>query len=226
MSRFLQHGVKMWAATEAQMNAVERIQYYAEELDAEAPAELAADPPVGAWPTQGAITLRGVRMAYYKGPDVLRGLSFEVAAREKVGIVGRTGGGKTSLIAALFRIVELKEGRIEFDGVDIATLGLHTLRSRLSVIPQDPVVFNDTVRYNLDPFQSYSDAELWSCLEKVQLKERLQDRAGLVDQGAGDHQTAARADAVALRPVQDREPALRAAIAAIQCRGFRPEAAC
>ena len=101
---------------------------------------------------------------------MLRDISTQVKGGEKVGIVGRTGAGKSSLTLALFRIVEPAEGRILIDGLDIGRLGLHDLRSRLTIIPQDPVLFSGNLRMNLDPFGRHSDEEIWRALEHAHLK--------------------------------------------------------
>ena len=102
---------------------------------------------------------------------ILKNVSFEVNANEKVGIVGRTGAGKSSLTLALFRIIEPSDGNIVIDDIDVTKLGLYDLRSRLTIIPQDPALFTGTLRMNLDPFQQYSDAQLWRALESAHLKD-------------------------------------------------------
>lgn len=110
-------------------------------------------------------------MRYREGLDlVLRGINFSVNAEEKIGIVGRTGAGKSSLTLALFRIIEAADGKIIIDDVDISQIGLHSLRSRLTIIPQDPVLFSGSLRMNIDPFNSYSDDAVWSALENSHLK--------------------------------------------------------
>lgn len=102
-------------------------------------------------------------------PPVLKGLTFRSESNERVGVVGRTGAGKSSLTLALFRFLEARSGSIHIDGLDISTIKLHDLRSRLAIIPQDPVLFSGTVRSNLDPFDKHTDAELRDSLERVHL---------------------------------------------------------
>lgn len=104
---------------------------------------------------------------------VLQRVSFKVQPGDKVGIVGRTGSGKSSLIVTLFRLVEPYEGAIMLDGVDLLQMGLTDLRSRLAAIPQDPVLFSGSLRGNLDPYNRHTDAELWDALEQVALKVRM-----------------------------------------------------
>ena len=104
---------------------------------------------------------------------VLKNVSFETQACEKIGIVGRTGAGKSSLIVALFRLTELESGKISIDGKNCAQMGLHDLRKKISIIPQDPILFSTTLRQNLDPFDQYEDSEVWSALEQVNLNFRF-----------------------------------------------------
>lgn len=101
---------------------------------------------------------------------MLRGITFKCNTLEKIGIVGRTGAGKSSLTLSLFRIIEAAGGKIIIDGIDISTIGLHSLRSRLTIIPQDPVLFSGSLRMNIDPFNSYSDDAIWTALEQSHLK--------------------------------------------------------
>ena len=164
---------------EANMNSVERISHYAKELPIENPKELVNDPLH--WPSSGKIEFKNVKMAYRQGlPHVLKGINLVINSGEKIGIVGRTGSGKSSLLVALMRLVEF-EGIIEIDGINISDIGLHTLRTKLSIVPQDPVLFSGTIRSNLDKFKKYSDAELWQVLERVGIKSVITESKGQLD---------------------------------------------
>ena len=174
---FLKHGVKMIAAVEAQMNSVERILFYAENIEPEAPDVIEGVDPEESWPSKGAIEIKDMSLRYRDGPEVLKHLNVTIEAGEKIGVVGRTGSGKSSLMNALFRIVELANGSITIDGKDISKMGTLPLRSTLSIIPQDPVLFSNTLKYNLDPFKTCSDEELWSVLEKVRLGDVIRKLA-------------------------------------------------
>ena len=166
--QMIQFTVRQLAEMENAMNATERIHYYGHELDEEPPLHLADVP--SSWPQHGAIVFDAVQMRYRAGlPLVLRGLNMSIAGGERIGIVGRTGAGKSSIMSALFRLVELSGGSIRIDGVNIATVGLHDLRSRLAIIPQDPTLFRGTVRSNLDPFHEHTDLALWSALRQSDL---------------------------------------------------------
>ncbi|KAK6034301.1 ABC transporter, ATP-binding protein [Cooperia oncophora] len=119
---------------------------------------------------------------YRPGLDlVVKSLSARIGPHEKIGIVGRTGAGKSSVTLALFRVIEPCEGRIVIDGIDIAKLGLHDLRRHLTIIPQDPVLFSGTLRFNLDPFGSHSDSEIWNALEMANLKPFALEQHGQLD---------------------------------------------
>ncbi|KAF8247575.1 hypothetical protein K440DRAFT_294896 [Wilcoxina mikolae CBS 423.85] len=160
----LQWMIRQLAEVENAMNATERIHYYGTELPEEAALRTNAQIPPS-WPEHGAIEFRDVAMRYRDGlPLVLKNLTLSIPGGSRVGIVGRTGAGKSSITATLFRLVELTAGSILIDGVDISTLGLATLRSKLSIIPQDPTLFKGSIRSNLDPFQQHSDADLLSAL--------------------------------------------------------------
>ncbi|KAF8332583.1 P-loop containing nucleoside triphosphate hydrolase protein [Cantharellus anzutake] len=126
--------------------------------------------PLPEWPSRGEIEFKDVVMSYRPGlPPVLKGLSLNVKSGEHVGIVGRTGAGKSTIMATLYRLVELTSGTITIDDVDISTLGLSELRSKIAIIPQDPNLFSGTLRSNLDPFGLYEDARLWDALKRAQL---------------------------------------------------------
>ncbi|KAJ7036806.1 multidrug resistance-associated ABC transporter [Mycena alexandri] len=160
--------VSFFATNEQNMNSVERIITYAE-LPAEGDPTTPNDPP-SSWPERGEVKFKNVEMAYREGlPLVLKGCSFDVRPGEKVGIVGRTGAGKSSLLQALFRMVELQSGSIEIDGHNIAEVGLDVLRGRLALVPQDSVLFLGTLRENLDPEGSKTDSELLSVLQRAWL---------------------------------------------------------
>ncbi|XP_019631605.1 PREDICTED: multidrug resistance-associated protein 4-like [Branchiostoma belcheri] len=179
--------VKQSAEVENQMTSVERVVSYTH-LEKEPPRILHPRPPSD-WPSRGRIHLNNVTMRYGKElPPALNNVSVSISPGEKIGIVGRTGAGKTSLIMSLFRLVE-SDGTTVIDGHVTTEVGLKDLRSRMTVIPQDPVLFKSSLRQNLDPFSEHSDTELWAALEEVQLKqvvEKLPEGldTGLVEFGA------------------------------------------
>ena len=156
--------VRMTSEVETNIVAVERLKEYSE-TQREANWEKESDEKLKTWPVKAKIQFKNASARYREGlPLVLKNLSFEVEAEEKVGIVGRTGAGKSSVTLALFRIIELDSGQICIDDIDIATMGLHCLRNKLTIIPQEPVLFSGSLRMNLDPFNTYSDEELWKAL--------------------------------------------------------------
>uniref|UniRef100_A0AAQ5ZXT7 Multidrug resistance-associated protein 4 n=1 Tax=Amphiprion ocellaris TaxID=80972 RepID=A0AAQ5ZXT7_AMPOC len=167
------------AEVENMMTSVERVVEYTE-LKSEAPWETQRRPPPD-WPSKGLVTFEQVSLSYSTdGPIILKDISATFEPNEKVGIVGRTGAGKSSLISALFRLAE-PQGKISIDGVVTSEIGLHDLRKRMSIIPQDPVLFADTVRKNLDPFNQHSDEDLWKALEEVQLKSVVEELPGKLE---------------------------------------------
>uniref|UniRef100_A0A5G2RCQ7 Multidrug resistance-associated protein 4 n=1 Tax=Sus scrofa TaxID=9823 RepID=A0A5G2RCQ7_PIG len=168
--------VRQSAEAETMMISVERVTEYLD-LEKEAPWEYKHRPPPS-WPQQGDIDFSNVSFRYSSdGPLVLKDLIPLIDLRKKVGIVGRTGAGKSSLVSALFRLSRPK-GEIWIDGIWTATIGLHDLRKKMTVVPQEPVLFIGTMRKNLDPFNEHTDEELWNALEEVQLKEAVEGLPG------------------------------------------------
>ncbi|TPX53868.1 hypothetical protein CcCBS67573_g09639 [Chytriomyces confervae] len=168
--------VRKYSGIEMRMNAVERVNEYSE-IEQERAFTIEENRAPLNWPSKGSIQVSNLEMRYAPDlPPVLRNISFSVKGAEKVGIVGRTGAGKSSLSLSLFRIVEATQGTICIDGIDISTLGLFDLRSRMTMIPQDPVLFAGTIRSNLDPFNLYDDAAVWSCLKDVRFFDSMQSK--------------------------------------------------
>ncbi|XP_038107556.1 multidrug resistance-associated protein 1-like [Culex quinquefasciatus] len=168
ISAVLSFLVRMTAEVETNIVAVERLEEYTV-LPRE--AEWQVGTVDKAWPIDGNVDFNNYKIRYREGLDlVIRGISLSVKGGEKIGIVGRTGAGKSSLTLGLFRIVEAAGGEIVIDGLDISKMGLHQLRSRLTIIPQDPVLFSGNLRMNVDPFKDYSDDQVWKALELSHLK--------------------------------------------------------
>ncbi|RKP25263.1 P-loop containing nucleoside triphosphate hydrolase protein [Syncephalis pseudoplumigaleata] len=167
--------IRIYGYVEMNMNSIERVAEYLE-IEQEAPAIVEDNRVDEHWPETGEVKVEGLMVQYTQdhGP-VIQDLSFAVQPGERVGIVGRTGAGKSTLALSLFRFVEASSGRIIIDNVDISKIGLHDLRSHLTIIPQDPVLFNGTIRSNIDPFSAYDDEAIWAALR----------RSHLID--AGDH---------------------------------------
>lgn len=156
--------------------SVERLNQYMH-IPSEAPEVIEGSRPPPNWPAVGRVDIHDLQIRYRPDtPLVLRGINCTFEGGHKIGIVGRTGSGKTTLIGALFRLVEPAGGKIIVDGIDISTIGLHDLRSHFGIIPQDPTLFNGTVRYNLDPLSQHTDHEIWEVLGKCQLREAVQEK--------------------------------------------------
>ncbi|XP_027334133.1 putative ABC transporter C family member 15 [Abrus precatorius] len=166
---------------ENKMISVERILQYTK-IASEAPLVIEDRRPPSNWPEIGTICFKNLQIRYAEHlPSVLKNITCTFPGRKKIGVVGRTGSGKSTLIQALFRIVEPREGSIVIDNVDICKIGLHDLRSRLSIIPQDPALFEGTVRGNLDPLQQYSDIDVWEALDKCQLGHLVRAKEDKLD---------------------------------------------
>lgn len=162
--------VVVFTQVEQNMNSAERVMDYVYKIPQERPYEISETRPPPEWPQNGEIRFINVDFAYREGlPLTLRNINADIKPHEKIGICGRTGAGKSSIMVALFRIAELTSGSIMIDGIDVSTLGLHELRSNLSIIPQDPVLFKGTIRSNLDPFETKTDDELWDTLRRADI---------------------------------------------------------
>ncbi|KAJ3063483.1 hypothetical protein HDU98_000727 [Podochytrium sp. JEL0797] len=166
--------IRCHANMDMAMNAVERVDEYAE-IEQEAAAIVHDHRPPPLWPSRGEIEVKHLSLKYQPElPYVLHDLSFSTRASEKIGVVGRTGAGKSTLTLAFFRILNQFEGSIVIDGIDISQIGLRDLRNRLTIIPQDPVLFEGTLRFNLDPLGAYSDDVIWEAVKAVGLLESMQ----------------------------------------------------
>ncbi|TMW84383.1 hypothetical protein EJD97_025314 [Solanum chilense] len=161
--------------------SVERLEQYMR-IPSEESELVQTNHPLPGWPTCGKVEIRDLKVRYRpNAPLVLQGISCTFEGGQKIGVVGRTGSGKTTLISALFRLVEPTDGKIIIDECDISTIRLHDLRSRIGIIPQDPTLFTGSVRYNLDPLSKYSDDQIWNVLDKCQLREAVQEKEGGLD---------------------------------------------
>ncbi|PFH60569.1 hypothetical protein XA68_10736 [Ophiocordyceps unilateralis] len=161
--------VRLYGMNEQNMNAMERVKEYLD-LEQEAPPVVEDRRPPASWPDEGNVEFVDYTTRYRVDLEpVLRGISLRIKGRQKVGIVGRTGAGKSSLALAIFRALEAEKGRIVIDGVDIGRIGLRDLREKIVIVPQDPTLFTGTIRTNLDPFDQYTDEQVFEALRRVQL---------------------------------------------------------
>ncbi|KAG1747124.1 ABC transporter [Suillus paluster] len=168
--------VRQLSEVENCMNSVERVMHYAKEVEQEAAHVVENSPAPADWPSQGEIVMKDVVLRYRPElPPVLKGLSMSLSPGEKIGVVGRTGAGKSSIMTAIYRMVELASGSISIDGVNISTVGLAQLRKGLSIIPQDAFLFSGTLRTNLDPFELHDDAKLCDAMKRAHLVESNRD---------------------------------------------------
>ncbi|KAG1827732.1 ABC transporter [Suillus variegatus] len=176
MQQYFAFMVRQVAEVENNMNSVERLVHYAKEVEQEAAHEVEDSPAPADWPSRGEIVMKDAVMRYRPElPPVLKGLSMSLSPGEKIGVVGRTGAGKSSIMTAIYRMVELASGSISIDGVDISTVGLAQLRRKLSIIPQDAVSVSGTLRTNLDPFGLHDDAKLYDAMKRAYLVESDSD---------------------------------------------------
>uniref|UniRef100_M4FE47 ABC-type xenobiotic transporter n=1 Tax=Brassica campestris TaxID=3711 RepID=M4FE47_BRACM len=179
----------MWALCnlENKIISVERILQYAS-VSSEPPLVIESNRPENSWPSLGDVDIRDLQVRYAPHmPLVLRGITCTFKGGLRTGIVGRTGSGKSTLIQTLFRIVEPSAGEIRIDGVNILTIGLHDLRLRLSIIPQDPTMFEGTVRSNLDPLEEYTDDQIWEALDKCQLGDEVRKKEHKLDSSVSEN---------------------------------------
>ncbi|KAK5646547.1 hypothetical protein RI129_005011 [Pyrocoelia pectoralis] len=178
LTSLLQSGIRQWAELENQMTSTERVLEY-ENLT----PEVATGQQLETWPKNGTIEFKDVNLRYSGETErVLKDLSFCVGSKQKVGIVGRTGAGKTSVISSLFRMYDY-EGSILIDNVEIKSVAVKFLRSKISIIPQDPILFSGTVRTNLDPYFECSDKILWDSLEEVEMKHFFKTLDSVITEG-------------------------------------------
>jgi ABC-type multidrug transport system fused ATPase/permease subunit len=168
---------------EAEMNSVERLAYYCFELPQEKLLVLPSDKAFMDWPSKGSIKIENLEIRYPNRPDhaVISNLSLEIQGGERIGICGRTGSGKSTLATTFFRMMEPSQGRILIDGVDISQLGLQKLRRGIQMIPQDPVLFEGSIRSNLELFETYTDQELWRALSLIGLDGHFKGQPGQLE---------------------------------------------
>ncbi|KAL2495980.1 ABC transporter C family member 3 [Forsythia ovata] len=167
--------------------SVERIIQYTS-IPSEPPLVVESIRPESEWPLHGEISIQNLQVRYAPHmPLVLRGITCTYFGGKRTGIVGRTGSGKSTLIQTLFRIVEPTDGQILIDNTNILSIGLHDLRSRLSIIPQDPTMFEGTVRSNLDPLEEYTDEQIWEALDKCQLGDEVRKKEGKLDSAVSEN---------------------------------------
>lgn len=179
-----------WAWWSSQLEnkiiSVERIRQYTN-LPQEAPSIIPENRPPSDWPHEGTVELQQLKVSYRKNtPLVLDGLNCKIQGGEKIGVVGRTGSGKSTLIQALFRLVEPANGTIVVDGIDITRIGLKDLRTHLSIIPQEPTLFQGSVRSNMDPLNEFSDPQVWEALDRCQLGDVVRGSEGQLDASVAD----------------------------------------
>ncbi|KAL1513419.1 hypothetical protein ABEB36_002836 [Hypothenemus hampei] len=178
LTGMFQWGMRQWSELENTMTCVERIKQYADILPEQ---DINTTEPPNDWPRNGILIFDNLSLRYaIEEPYILKNLTFTIKNGEKIGIVGRTGAGKSSIIIALFRLA-INEGRIIIDGIDTNRISLNKLRSTISIIPQEPVLFSGSLRKNLDPFDEFSDESIWNALEEVELKSAVSNLPGALN---------------------------------------------
>ncbi|XP_063699793.1 ATP-binding cassette sub-family C member 4 [Culicoides brevitarsis] len=181
LTGMVQYGIRQTTESIQQMTCVERVLQYSNIESEVNPKKVAPKD----WPWKAEIQFKDMSLSYGKSSPVLKNLNLKIESAWKVGIVGRTGAGKSSLIGALFRLANI-EGKILIDGIDTGVISLDSLREKISIIPQDPVLFSATIRYNLDPFNKYEDDALWQALEAVELKSSIHGLHFMVSEGGSN----------------------------------------
>ncbi|KAJ2855029.1 Transporter of the ATP-binding cassette (ABC) [Coemansia erecta] len=169
LAQYVTWTIQNYTNTEMNMNSVERIsQYFTVDQEAALHSKPGLGPPAS-WPASGNVDIENLVVEYVPGNPVLHGISLSATSGQKIGVVGRTGAGKSTLSLAFLRFIEATSGHIMLDGIDISKIGLEELRQNVTIIPQDPVLFNGTIRFNLDPFNEYPDQLVWDALTRVHL---------------------------------------------------------
>jgi len=188
VTTILGYTIRSITEVESSMSSVERLEYFGTSLPKEADATRNYDDipederPSEDWPQEGAIEIDEASLRYREGLElVLNGVSAKIEAGQKVGIIGRTGSGKSTLMVAILRLVELAGGSIKVDDVNLSNLGLDHVRKTITIIPQDAVLFSGTIRFNLDPFNLHTDVDLWDALEKSNMKQFVEEFDGGLD---------------------------------------------
>ncbi|KAJ2662234.1 hypothetical protein IWW48_001974 [Coemansia sp. RSA 1200] len=169
--------IRDYSDNEMNMTSIERIMQYTRTEQEAANESDSQNKPPATWPTKGDMQINDLVVEYVPGVPVLHGISLSVEHGEKVGVVGRTGAGKSTISLALLRFLEASKGQIVLDGIDISKIGLEDLRRNVTIIPQDPVLFNGTIRFNLDPFDEHPDELLWEALRRTHLVREAESQA-------------------------------------------------